>query len=670
MTLRRFIAVIALVAFCGGASAQVMFDYLRAANDYYAKGEYNSAANYYEKYLKNNSKKRAGEYDPYQVKQVKMQQMGTAAAPAGSKPVDRQVATYKLADSYRKLNMYAQAIPWYKQAAEWHQQFPDAKYWYAVSLRANKEFEAAEAAFNDFVASPGIDDNLKQLADKEIASLRFINAELNKPYAARFQVNKLNLGINPTSTYAPVVKENQIFFTATTPDTAKGKKDQYNNYLFKASFIDGAVSATERVAFPDNAGLHEGVAAVTPDGSKMYLTRWSGTDVKKVASIYVADKASHGWSAPSALGADINVPEYSSQEPFVSPDGKYLFFASNMPGGAGKLDLYYVPLQDGNIAGKPVNLGSLNTPENEQAPFYHEKTKTFVFSSNGRVGMGGMDLYKATGALPASFSEPVNLGHPYNSVKDDNYFFAYGKFLYNDIILSSDRNSVCCYELLSLERNKLEKKITGQVINCKENRPLDSVTVAIVDDKGKEIANLETDDEGRYSFVMQDYANLNVTVRREGFIPARGTVAPPDEYLDLDSIGAKEICMEPVPIPEKKPLVLQNIYFEFAKADLKPESLPYLDSLAEFMKEYPTMVVELGGHTDAVGSDEKNMKLSEERAAAVVKYLTEKGIPAERMTSKGYGETQPVAPNKIGKKDNPAGREKNRRTEFKVLRYE
>lgn len=649
--------------FIVSASAQVMFDYLRAADDYYKKGDYNSATIYYEKYIKMGGKKGIGNYEPYQVKQVKMQKSGPV------KLTSRQEAIYKLAESYRKLNNYAEALQWYKEATEWHQQFPDAKYWYAVSLRTTGDFENAEKAFTDYLATSASNEEYKKAAEKELANLKFINEQLKRPEVARFTVAKKQ-ALQATATYAPVANNNMVVFTASTADTTQKKKTVYINNLYSGYFTDGALSSIQKISFGDNSTMHEGVASITADGNKIYFTRWTGTEGKKLASVYVAEKSAGSWANPVPVTA-VNVEGFSSQEPMISPDGNYLIFSSNMPGGEGGFDLYYVQMQNGTVAGKPVNMGkSINTAQNEQAPFYHARTKTFVFSSNGRVGMGGMDFYKATGELPSSLSEPVNMGYPYNSVKDDIYFTASGRNLYNNILFSSDRGSACCLELFGLERSKLAKHITGRVINCKENKTLDSTSLVVTDASGNVVDTLKTDENGNYSLTLADFKNLSLQVQRQGFIPATGSIAAPNEDLDIDSMTAPDICMEPVPIPENKPIVLTNIYFEFAKADIKPESFEFLDSLASFMLKYPTMAIEISGHTDNIGSDEKNQKLSEDRAAAVVKYLTDKGIKAENMQSIGYGETKPVAPNKKPSgKDDPEGRAKNRRIEFKVLHY-
>lgn len=643
--------------------AQVFMDYLKSADSYYRNGDYNSATIYYKKYLDIGSKKGSGNYEPYQVKQVKAQKEGRKAT------TTREEAIYRLAVSYRKLNNFPEALPWYKEAAQWATQFPDAPYWYAVSLRATGDFENAEKAFADFLAGNVADGDMKTHAQKELANLKFINAELKKPGVERYQVNKTSL-LNATSESAPAMVNNLFYFSASVPDTAKGaKKNAYVNNIYQAFFKDGKAENTMPLDFKEAPGIHHSAASLTPDGNTMYLTRWSGAGEHKRANIYWSTKTADGWSQPQPV-TGINVEGYSSQEPFVTPDGKYLLFSSNRPGGEGKFDLYYAPLSNGKLSGSITNMGKqFNTPEDERAPYYHERTKTFIYSTNGKVGMGGMDFFKATGNI-SSLSAPVNMGYPYNSIKDDIYFLAYGRNLFNNIVLSSDRGSACCLDLYLLERSKIDKYVTGRVISCKENKPLDSTTLVVRDQSGKIVDTITTDANGYYSVSIPDFKTLSFSLKRKGYIPGSGNVQAPHEDLDIDSITAADICIEPVPIPEDEPIVLTNIYFEFAKADLRSNSFAFLDSLAAFMNRYPTMVIEISGHTDDVGSDEKNQLLSEQRAASVVAYLESKGVAADRMQSIGYGETKPIAPNKKPNgKDDPEGRAKNRRIEFKVLHY-
>lgn len=643
--------------------AQVFLDYLKSADSYYRNGDYNSATIYYKKYLDIGAKKGAGNYEPYQVKQVKAQKEGR------KKITTREEAVYRLADSYRKLHNFPEALPWYREAAQWRDQFPDAPYWYAVSLRTTGDFENAEKAFEDFLSGSIADADMKTKAEKELANLKFINAQLKKPGVERYSVTKAPV-INATSQSAPAMVNNLLYFSASVPDTAKGaKKNAYVNQIYQAFYKDGQAADIASLDFNDEPGMHHSAASLTPDGNTMYLTRWNGSGDSKRANIYRSTKSANGWSQPEAV-TGINVDGYSSQEPFITPDGKFLLFSSNRPGGEGKFDIYYVALSNGKISGTITNMGKqFNTPEDERAPYYHERTRTFIYSTNGKVGMGGMDFFKANGEI-TSLSTPVNMGYPYNSIKDDMYFLAYGRNLFNNVLLSSDRGSACCLDLYTLERSKIDKYVTGRIISCKESKALDSTTLVVRDQSGKVVDTLTTDANGYYSLTIPDFKTLSFSLKRKGYIPGGGSVNAPNEDLDIDSITAADICIEPVPIPEDEPIVLTNIYFEFAKADIRPNSFDFLDSLAAFMNKYPTMVIEISGHTDDVGSDEKNQLLSEQRAASVVAYLEGKGVAADRMQSVGFGETKPVAPNKKPNgKDNPEGREKNRRIEFRVLHY-
>jgi outer membrane protein OmpA-like peptidoglycan-associated protein len=274
-------------------------------------------------------------------------------------------------------------------------------------------------------------------------------------------------------------------------------------------------------------------------------------------------------------------------------DGKTLLFASDKPGGSGGFDLWYAVLDANGKPEKVVNLGStINTPSDEQAPFYHEASGTLVFSCNGRVGMGGFDFFYSKGTIDA-WGEPVNFGYPVNSIKDDIYFTSQGsaKNMLENVLLSSDRSAECCLELFTLK-----KKIPVE--------------------------------------------------------PPPAPVVPPVK---------EEPKVEAV-------IVMENVYYDFDRSSLQQASFPALDRLVGLLNEYPAMVIEIRAHTDDLGNDKYNMQLSEARAKTVVDYLVSKGIDKARLQSKGYGASMPVAPNKHDDgTDNPEGRQKNRRTEFKVL---
>jgi outer membrane protein OmpA-like peptidoglycan-associated protein len=319
--------------------------------------------------------------------------------------------------------------------------------------------------------------------------------------------------------------------------------------------------------------------------------------------------------------------------------------------------------------GTPVNLGPvINTKYDEQAPYYHIPSGTLVFSSNGRVGMGGYDFYFSKGTKD-NFSEPQNFGHPVNSVKDDIYFTSRGPAnnILDNVLFSSDRSAACCLELFAMNKVRPLKQIQGLVVSCDNGTPLPNVTVQVLDTvRGQTVSTLTTNAEGRYTFTLADYMTLKLTATGEGYMPGTIVMNLPSDVEQL-TLTNPALCLAP-PVDAK--IVLENVFYDFNKSNLREESFPALDHLVNMMTQYPTMVIEVSAHTDNLGSHAYNQRLSEARAQSVVRYLVSKGIEQSRLQSKGYAATQPIAPNQNPDgSDNPEGRQKNRRTEFKVLNY-
>lgn len=570
------------------AHAQFNADYLKAADRYFEKSDYASAAAWYEKFFNGDSKATQGEFGPYSATTSKKKTV------AGGK----QTALYHLAESYRLLKDFTKAAPLYAQLADTNTtQFPLLKYHYATSLRALGQYSEAEDQLNQFLGAYHQQDQYSENAKREIANLRFIRQQLQKKENKLYAVQAISGGKEGAS-YAPVqLDNNSLLFTATWPDSSAPANKIHTNRLYQATYTQGTLSGVRRANLPSNQ-LHEGAATISSDGNTIYLTKWATTNGKKTAAIYISTKAgTNTWTNPVALDTAVNTPGANTQQPFLMPGGTQLLFASDRKDGFGGYDLWQADL---DAAGKPTNVRNLgntvNSSWNEQAPYYHAASATLVFTSDGRTGMGGYDLFFSK-SKAGSWTQPENFGYPVNSIKDDMYFSSYsnGNNILENVVLSSDRADVCCLELFSLQKKT--------------------------------------------------------------------------PVVALDTIVAAPVVV----VKEKTPTVeevkiLENVYYEFGKATVTLDSYAALDAVADMLQKRPSVKVEIGGHTDNKGSDELNQKLSEQRAANVVAYLVNKGIDKNRLTAKGYGASMPIAPNKNDDgSDNPEGREKNRRTEMKIL---
>jgi len=473
------------------------------------------------------------------------------------------------------------------------------------------------------------------------------------------------------------VNDNTYLFTSTRADSGATKNNVHTNRIYTATYSDGVLNEIKKTNISQPENIHQGVVAVTPNGNIMYLTRWSITGAKKSASLYSSKKTNNAWSEPTPLDSTINISGTNTQQPCVMSDGQHLIYTSDRKDGVGGYDLWYAQLdKEGNvIAGTSTNLGSnINTVNDEQAPYYHTASNQLVFSSNGYVGMGGYDFYASKGNI-GSFSTPENLGYPLNSIKDDIYFSTNGnaKNILGDVMFSSDRESECCLDMFVLTKERPLKQIAGIVVDCETNQPLNGAKVEVKGSANNIVLNTTTASDGAYSFTIEDFDNFTSSATAEGYNPnSVQTASITDDMIINQTLNV--LCLQKIPTPEPPKvdtvIVMDNIYFAFNKSDILPESHAAIDEqIVALMNKYPTMAIEIGGHTDSQGSDEYNMALSKARAESVKKYLVSKGIDASRLEAVGYGETKPIAPNTIDGKDNPEGRKKNRRTEFKVLHY-
>lgn len=588
--MRQYSKYYMLAAVCTGvlftAQGQFVSNYKKAADTYYAKGDYNSAAEYYEKYMGLQPSAKGG-YDPYHI-----QKQGSAAKKGST---DRSEITWRLAESYRNLTNYAHAEGAYRQVADAApEKYPLARYWYAVCLRANGKYQDAQQQLEQFIAGYTADDVYKKQAQQELANCKFIQKEL-AAQAQTTNVHKFDSAVNKEgASYAAAWSDPAtLVFTST--------RGTYTNHLY-ASANGGDVAP---LAIPGVDKSQQGVASFTEDGNRVYFTAWeTGGDGKKTSAVYTSEKKANIWSQPVLLNNNVNTPGANARQPQVTADGKYLLFASDRPGGAGKFDIWYTPIDKKGNAGKAVNAGTVvNTAQDEEAPFYHQASGTLVFASNGKVGMGGFDLYAVKGAPGAAWNNEVNLGYPVNSVKDDIYFVnRQNKELLEEAVISSDRSSACCLELFAVNK--------PVVVAVKE--PVKEEPVAVVE-------------------------------------------APKEEP-------------KPEVVVENNKALLQHVLFALNSAELDTVGYSQLKAVAVYLKEHGDLKVEIGAHTDGTGTRQHNLKLSQERAESCVKFLEKQGIEASRMTAKGYGACCLLeAESTADGKDIPEAREKNRRVELKIL---
>ncbi|MCX3265861.1 OmpA family protein [Pedobacter agri] len=657
-----------LLAPFGYANAQYVVNYKRVADTYFENKDYYAASTFYKKALKITGDSTLAIL-PY----------GTERKSAKDEKVieDYEGSIYNLAESSRLYREFSEAEKYYAVAITFtNTRYRKAQFYYAECLRANKKFTPAIDAFQVFIRKNPNDPLVKE-AQKEIASCKFALEEMRFPRMV--QVRKIASNVNGLgSNYAPVKVGNDFYFTSSRPVATAGKKDimktdagevqistkanPFINNLYTTKTDLGVADISVRMMdlnLPRN--VETAAASFSPDGKRVYFTYWRE---RERYSIYTATKMDDKWSDPVQVGLEINSKDFNSSQPFVTADGKYLLFSSDRSGGYGKFDLWYCTIREDGTLGQAVNLGpTINTEDDERAPNYNTITKKLLFSTDGRVGLGGMDFFEAEGDL-ITWSEPKNLGYPFNSSKDDLYFTATNEQGTRGYI-SSDRESSCCLEVFEVKKESFN--IGGILTDCKTKLPLAGATVTFSNAESNK--KVITGVDGKYLFSVDSKRPVKLLFAKDNYFSITKNY-PYEELAKADTMIYKDYCISPFKLGI--PIALDNVYYEFNSAELTEPSKKVLDFLIPIMEDNPEMEIELGSHTDNIGTDEYNLDLSNQRAKSCVDYLVSKGISESRLTSKGYGESMPIAPNEIGKgkkkKDNPEGRAKNRRTEFKVTK--
>ncbi|RYY53643.1 MAG: hypothetical protein EOO09_17275 [Chitinophagaceae bacterium] len=677
---------------------------IQEAEKLFEEKNYYEAAQHFEKYL-DGGKTNAHRSTPFSTRK-----RGNAET---EDKVARQIVVYKLAESYRLYNDYHNAEKWYRVASSYKvMSFPNSKFWYGVSLRANQKIDDAYKVLSEFRRSKLDKDEWTIAADRELENLRFIRAQAVTSKST-FSVTK-DSSKGTTSAYAltTLAPFSEVLFTSVYADTVTRHDGHatFSAQLYRSFDSTGNIrDKAKMLALPYEPGFNNGLPSLTGDGSQLYYTRWKKENGIIRSAIYGAKRLPDGnWSTPVKLGPMVNEEASNSTQPFVTPDGKYLLFSSNRHGGQGKYDIWCAELGAGQIPLGVKNLGiMINTPGDESSPWFHQGTGKLVFSSNALVGMGGFDLFSSEGDLELNdWRSPVNPGAPINSVKDDQYYVGLDPFnIWGNGWLSSDRESDCCLELFRIASDN-SQHVTGTVVDEATGEPLEGAYVYVQDPAGtgRTVMSRQTDSLGRYSFDLSNMPFYNLVTFKDRYDPD-STSFSVRIRAGRDSISNDTIRLTPIPaadpdvgepgpdppelhpepdIPDKQdkeppdkpdeqepgiaPLPFNGnpfiARFDFDRAIIKQKYYSNLDSLAMYMKQNPSIVAELDGHTDAFGTDAYNMRLSQERVNSCIAYLESRGISAGRLVSSSHGERSPMVSEKVDGSDYATGRSINRRVEF------
>jgi len=573
---------------------------------------------------------------------------------------------YKLGESYRMYENYLEAEPWYYKVLteNFESKYPLVRLWYGVCLRADQHFDEASKQLQQFLDSYKGEAQYIGLAKKELHSCEFAKDQYANP-AAIEQIKMKGVWNSDGSNYAIIKKDEKYVFTSSR--MVKGDKKHLNRiYTIK----DESVVMPTMIAFKDEnkKDLEYGTPSMNPGGNRMYFSRWYKDGAKTIYGIYSSELINGEWGTPVKLNSNVNADGFKSIQPFITADGKRLFFVSDKPGGQGGDDIWVSNLDDSGMPINSTNLGTtINTPYDEQAPYFDESSKHLIYSSKGFTGLGGFDFFESTDNT-SNWSEPKNMGYPINSAKDDIYYFPdkndKGKFY-----VSSDRESDCCLDLFEMRDKKRE--LSGLVVDCETNRPLDGVMATFIDSLTQRVLKEEiVGTNGKYTFIVKTAkpSNLKLKLEKKGYFTKVVSV-PQTGQMVGNTLLNPDICLQAFLV--NKPIVIKNILYDFNKSTLREESKTVLNDIVKILKDNPKIKVELASHTDSIGSDAYNIKLSQARAQSCVDYIIQSGVEESRIFAKGYGKSKPIAPNSLPNgKDNPDGRQLNRRTEFTVLKSE
>ena len=626
---------------------------LSVADQQMARGEFFDAANTYKKvYSKLKSKEE--------------------------RPLRGEVA-YKLGTCYRRLNRFANASAAYQNAIRY--EYPDSMVWYYLgrSLQGEGKYRQAIEAYNTFLewrpkdelAKEGVSGCEKAIRAKEGRGTRYI-------------VKEAKLFNSRRADFAPMYLDkslDQLYFTSSnekaTGTSKSGITGTKNSDIFVSKKNErGEWTRPEPVEGELNTEFDEGVVSFSPDGQTMYYSVARIDPAYNTSvEIYTSRRSEATWSAGQKY--EITSDTISAVgHPAVSPDGKWLYFTSDMPGGYGGKDIWRVNLLD--KIGSLENLGpQINTPGDEMFP-YSRADSLLYFASDGHPGFGGLDIFKAHLNSTGDRWSVENMGTPVNSSFDD-FGITFGEG--ESGFFSSNRGDGKGYDhIYSFVLPELNISISGWVVDH-DDEPVPNAVIRIVGDDGsnqKEVAR----DDGSFKFKLSRGVKYVMMAGAPGYLNQK------QEFESDDAEEDAEYGVDFVLSSISKPNVVENIFYDFDKATLRPESKEALDELVQMLRDNPNVTIEMSSHTDRWGSDEYNINLSNRRAKSVVDYLIAAGIPKDRLTFEGYGESRPKTVTKrinkeypqfeegtvlteefiltLSEEDQAAADQINRRTEFQV----
>ena len=603
---------------------------------------------------------------------------------------------FKLGKCYFHSSFRSKCTSFFEKAYQLNPEVdPEILYYLGMGYHLDMQFDKAIQSFNTMITlfegkdKTGIVDEMK----KYIRQCEYAKEEVKNP--VRVKIDNVGGDINSQyPDYSPVITadESEMIFTSRRPETTGGGLDPFMNEPFEDMYIAERINnkwgKARNMGTTVNTEGHDSNCGLSADGQKFLIYK----DVNH-GDVFESVLTGTAWSTPERLNKNINTDGHESSSSYT-PDGNTIYFVSDKEGGLGGRDIYTSTKTLKGKWGEAVNLGSIiNTSEDEEGIFVHPDGKTIYFSSKGHQTMGGYDVFKSVfNDSLKSWSKPENIGYPINTTDEDVFFSvsASGKHAYyssvradgfgekdiyrvtffgpvKSVILNTEDNLIASHNEPVKEKVKpsridiKEAQLTllkGVILDDKTNKPLEA-TIEIIDNERNEVIASFTSNSvtGRYLVSMPAGKNYGISVKKENYLfhSENFDLASTAEYQEVQ----KDIKLKNIAVGQS--IVLKNIFFDFNKSTLRKESENEIAQLTKLLIDIPTMKIEISGHTDSYGSDTYNKTLSHQRAKAVFDRLIQNGIKADRLTFMGFGEEKPIDTN-----ETDAGRQMNRRTEFKV----
>lgn len=581
----------------------------------------------------------------------------------------KQKVLFNIAESYRFGNNYVQAIKWFEEAINAKYPDPAILFSYGNLLKYFEKYDEAGRAFYDYLFELPEDNKAK------IALQSCTIAQQWRANPKKFDVINVKELNTEYSDFAPNFSNGKLFWTSTRKESTGGLVFEWTGQkmcdLFESSYVPNSTFGKPiNVPGKINTNFNDGAACLDATQNTLYFTQCNGVEGKGInCKIYVSYKQNNTWGEPALLS--FNSDSFSCGQPSISADGKKLFFASDMQGGFGEKDIYVTHYDDVKANWSlPQNLGNvINSEEDELFPYISENNELY-YSSKGKGGLGGLDIYK-TADSANTYKIPTNLQYPINSGGDDFgiTFLPKSTQLTSGPIAfftSNRMNGQGDDDIYSISIKPFVFMVKGKVLERETNAPISKALVTLTNEKGKKFFNIISNDKGEFSGELPLNSLQTLLANKVGYF----TSTP----IEISSIGTQKdsvveiiVYLDAIPAPEVD-FTLQGILYDVDKFDLRSESKLVLDSLAIILKNNPSLIIEIGSHTDSRAPADYNLELSKKRAQSCLTYLISKGIAKERMVSVGYGEAKLLNDCSDDIDCTEAEHQINRRTTFRVLK--